>query len=392
VSDNPPRPRSRRAFVGWLFAGIGVIAAFRFRLFQVGSFVAASALRRVWRQDDRQTTVTSLTPTWSGHDRSRQGASGTTARTAITYHPWYQQFNVEAVSLALAHAADLGVDFIRTDVRWSDLYPDGQTLSTRAAAWYDAYFSTAQDRYGIQPLIVLGNPPTALGSLPLEHQLIAWNKYVRTVASTFATRCTFYQLLNEPNNPVYSFWSPEHTASAIKGAAGIIRGHTPSATLAINVALNLPRWRHYTARLLEHTDDVLDLLGLDSYPSTWSISLADATSLVALMSDVRAQMRAIGVRKIRIGIMETGYATNLPFVRNEEDQAAFYRQMLQMIRAVPSSDIDATIPLFGLYELCDQNSSVYLDPEASFGLVHSDLKTRKTAFAAAQEICRDLKR
>ncbi len=373
----------RRKFLGFLAGFFGVLGAWRFRLPQVVLFATASAARHF-----RARGAPENFPPVGPPSKTPSQESALSSHSAVTYHPWYHQFRVDAARVALQQAAALGVGFIRTDVRWADFYPDGGTLSGRALRWYEWFFSEASARYAIRPLIVLGSPPASFRSLSEERQLDSWGEYTRAMAAAFAPACSMFQVLNEPNNPVYSLWPLRITARAIRFASDAIRAVNPSSSIAITFACDLPNWRRYLTSILPLLGTAVDVIGLDSYPETWSTSAAGPESLLTLLDTARKLIESIGLGGYEVGIMETGYATNIPHFRDGASQAAFFTRLLQALTTIPRNERPHSAALLGLYELCDQDSTVLIDPEATFGLVRSDLRTRKAAFNIASDICK----
>jgi hypothetical protein len=73
--------------------------------------------------------------------------------------------------------------------------------------------------------------------------------------------------------------------------------------------------------------------------------------------------------------METGFSTNAP-MRDQEHQTEYF-EIAMKVAAILKRLSSKTDPLFGIYELCDGDSSAWLDPEAHFGLLTSDLRPKR---------------
>jgi hypothetical protein len=81
--------------------------------------------------------------------------------------------------------------------------------------------------------------------------------------------------------------------------------------------------------------------------------------------------------------METGYSTNVPFVRGGKAQANYFQKLRRSVGEL------RRLEFVGIYELTDENSDAKPDPEANFGLLDSRLR-RKEAFAEAQRLFSEL--
>lgn len=157
-----------------------VSAGIYYRVLQVAIFAVAAALHSPWQSDfsisreaaDGWASVTPKTVIQTTH------LSG----TAVTYHPEYHDFQASQARRGIQEAAALGVEFLRADVRWSAVLPDGVTPDKTAFAWYRSFFETAR-AYGLKPLIVLTSPPETVRHLPQRELLNRWGLFVEQVVS-----------------------------------------------------------------------------------------------------------------------------------------------------------------------------------------------------------------
>ena len=108
----------------------------------------------------------------------------------------------------------------------------------------------ARDGCGLEPIIVLSNPPEAVLHWSVEGRLESWTAFVDEVARRLGRGCNFYQLLNEPNNPVFKIFPAKSTPTAIISAARVIRQHNPQAKTAVNMLVDLPGWRSDLEKLI----------------------------------------------------------------------------------------------------------------------------------------------
>lgn len=154
----------------------------------------------------------------------------------VSYHPEYQAFDPMAVDPLLAKAAELSVGWLRTDIRWKELIPDGLILDMRAVAWYRGFLKRTRE-FGFQNMVVLSSPPDSVMSKRSDERLQDWRRFVEGVVNELGTYCDAYQLMNEPNNPVYSFFAADDAISAIKAGSHIIKAAPTQGLVAVNILM-----------------------------------------------------------------------------------------------------------------------------------------------------------
>jgi hypothetical protein len=305
----------------------------------------------------------------------------------VTYHPEYHGFDPGMAVASLTAALRLGVGWIRTDIRWREVLPDGKLPDQETLAWYRAFLSAASG-CGLKTMVTLSTPPEVVLKLASSEKLTSWCQFVETVASVVGTQCNGFQLMNEPNNPVYRFFPFEDVASAFVRGAAIIRSVNPEAKVCINVTMELWGWRKYLADVLRRSGRSIDVVGLDHYPGTWTLGWKDQWVQVTQIADtIASALRDSPWFDRRLAIMETGFSTNT-ITRNQKRQAEYFQNVMNIAKNLRRKAVGHGI-LFGIYELCDGDSSAWLDPEAHFGLLTSDLKP-KEAYATVKEMIASL--
>lgn len=204
---------------------------------------------------------------------------------------------------ALEHLQELGVRYVRVDLRWSFLEPVAGQVSPEAIAWY-RHFLGRLVRAGIQIYGILYNPPAwacelAVRDLPAFHE--AWRAYCRLCALEFGDLVNVWQVWNEPNNYVSHLkddFNLFHTRAfslggwkvtlpvavnwpALVGLFRIARHELGSdAMIVYNVIANVSdftpltfpgwtEWDHFTDQFLDRASDYVDAIALDHYPDTW---------------------------------------------------------------------------------------------------------------------------
>jgi beta-glucosidase/6-phospho-beta-glucosidase/beta-galactosidase len=311
------------------------------------------------------------------------------SRGMITYHPWYHQFRPSIANQCLAEAAELRAGYIRIDIRWKDLIPDGRKVDEAAWDWYQSYLQVAHDWYGLEPVIVLSNPPAAVFQYSLDMRLALWTRYVDEVAHRAGDLCKVYQVLNEPNNPVFRIFPTRNTATAIVSAATAIRRRNPAAKITINILVDLWGWESALTKILQESGSAIDIIGFDYYPGTWTVSTRSDSSNWNRFVDLLVRSRkssSSSLHRRPVAIMETGYATNLQAFRNENQQVRYLRTLEMAMTRLDAQVGHEGLILMGIHELSDSDTSAFFDPEAHFGLLTSDTLRRKTGFEVARRI------
>jgi hypothetical protein len=376
---------TRRAFLAvglWSLLWIACSS----RLPQIGAFLTAAGIRRRFGAKEMETAGEHASEWSSLRNLPQKPLANSCA--LVTYHPWYEGFRPGAVDISLSEAAALGAGYLRSDVRWSDVMPDGITVDERAFDWYRGYFKRAREVHGLKPLIVLANPPGTVKHHGAPQKLAEWRSYVSEVVHHVGDLCDIYQVMNEPNNPVYSFFDSSELTSAVAAAAEAIREWCPASRICVNATVDWFGWKDALKGLCEGDNHVIDILGLDHYPGTWAAwADADWDPVQDFLNEVSQSDSSSAWFGRQVAVMETGYSSNLWGFRDDGEQADFFRSFA---RFLSSLDQKGTSPfaLVGFYELLDWDSEAFLDPEAHFGLITSgSARKRKEAFFEVQRIC-----
>jgi hypothetical protein len=363
--------------------GLGAsVLLWKVRIPQVATFLCAAELRR-WFRSSKSYGPAARASDWSSVERPKLSNLALKPNAMITYHPEYHHFDPRLAISSLSACVQLRVEWLRTDVRWNELIPDGVHCDSQALAWYREFLGTATG-CGLRNMVVLSSPPAAVLGQKGAGRLEAWRRFVRLVASELGTFCGGYQLMNEPNGPIYGFLSFEDCAQAIVEGASIIHVADPEATVAINISMEIWGWRQYLSDLLHSSGPAIDLIGLDHYPGTWTIGRSERWVAIESISNmIAAAEPGSSWFGRRLAIMETGYSTNT-FLRDDGEQSRYFRNIQEFIAQLDSRRT-RKLTLCGIYELCDGDSKAGLDPEAHFGIMTSDLRP-KSAFATVAEL------
>ena len=358
----------------------------RLRVIQVSAFLSAAGLGR-WRRTLVASGPAGRSVEWPAVNRPTSRMRPGNSLALVTYHPEYHSFDPQRAINSLEAAARLGVGWVRTDLRWREIQPDGIHTDRKAVAWYRDFLNAASD-YGLKNMVVLSTPPRAALRQASADRLNSWSRFVEVVVSELGHKCDGYQLMNEPNNPVYRFFSVQDAAVALVRGASIIHAKKPEARIGINVAMEIWGWRAYLKNILDLSGRSVDIVGLDHYPGTWTVGLHERWSEAIELADAIASATPGSPWYDRhLVIMETGFSTNGPF-RDQRRQSEYFERLANVVGHLKRRSAKNTL-LLGIYELCDWDSSAWLDPEAHFGLLNSDL-TPKRSFASVKHMVASL--
>lgn len=371
----------RRTFLIMIIGAVTTLAAAFTRVLQVAAFSTAAAIRGRFAAEAAPggSFVASAVHS-AGMTRPVAIQNG---RGLVTYHPAYDSFDRERVTRALQEAAALGATYLRCDINWRDIMPSPDEVNSSALQWYASFFAEAREAFGFSPQAVLSNPAPGIMDLQTERRLELWEKYVSSVVKSLGGTCRHFQLLNELNNPVFGVFPSEAIAPALRTAASVIRQDVANARLSINFLVDIWPWQDQLQELLSNALGAIDIVGIDTYPGTWSIGIgSDNKEFSAHPQALRTRLPALRSDQA-IAISETGYSTNIPFIRDETDQLEYFQQLRQSVSGLRG------LEFVGIYELTDADSNVKLDPEPNFGLLDSRLR-RKLAFGEVQRLFSEL--
>ena len=362
---------ARRTFLIVIFGAMTTLAGVFVRIVQVAAFSIVAGVRRQFVAQTEPHGSFVVSTVHSGG--KTQPFAVQNGKGMITYHPAYDRYDSERVTRALQEAAALGATYLRTDVNWRDIMPSPGEINLSALEWYASFFAEARQGFGFMPQVVLSNPASSIAQLPTDRSLELWSQYIAAVVKSVGGNCRHFQLLNELNNPVFRFFPTEVIPAALRTAASIIRRDVRDARLGINFIIDIWPWQDQLQNILSRAFEAIDVVGIDTYPGTWSIGIgSENEELSAHPQILRARLPALRADQA-LAVSETGYSTNIPFIRDQRDQLEYFRKLRS------SADDLKGLEFVGIYELTDWDSNAKPDPEANFGLLDSRLR-RKPAF------------
>jgi hypothetical protein len=219
-------------------------------------------------------------------------------------------------------------------------------------------------------------------------RLNAWSRYVAEVAGRVGSLCNAYQILNEPNSPVFRIFPPKETPTAIRSASEVIRSYNENAQTTINILAGLWGWQADLEEIIRATGSSVDVIGLDYYPGTWTLSPdSDWNPVIQLLGGARRSTSS-PLHGRRFAVLETGYSTNFPVWRGESEQVRYLQRLERAVTRLDGEAGPERLVWLGVHELCDEDSQAFVDPEAHFGLLTSQALQRKAGFAELQRIIR----
>jgi hypothetical protein len=157
--------------------------------------------------------------------------------------------------------------------------------------------------------------------------------------------------------------------------------------------VDLPGWKSELHKLIEDSGSAVDIVGLDYYPGTWTVTwdsvLSGWNHLAEEMGTATANETS-PLHNHRLAILETGYSTNLRRWRDEKQQESYFEDLKNALKRWDGQTGKKGLLFFGIHELTDRDTGAGLDPEAHFGLLTSHSLERKAAFVTVQKLFREL--
>ncbi|MEM1644357.1 MAG: hypothetical protein QXL96_00575, partial [Ignisphaera sp.] len=232
----------------------------------------------------------------------------------------------------------IGAKIIRFDIWWKDIEPSQGTLFRPSLCWYKELIEYIVQK-GLEPLLVLGT------GLPRWFiSLIRKNKkhnylidyvydYAYNVSKFLKPYVTMYQLGNELNltlnNTVLRNIGIDFVEALCRG---IIDG-TGGKLQVINITIDYIGWRKFLHKALTKLRKCVDIIGIDHYPKTWSLSRYDDWRILkSIYKDIKRYNKSLA-------ITETGFATELRFlnkivIKREHEQMKFINKTFSSITSI----------------------------------------------------------
>lgn len=274
-------------------------------------------------------------------------AAGFDSSIAVNTHVGYSWGSYNDLALVIDDLKYLGVTTLRDGL-------DGSTISATTANVFNGLASAG---YKFDLVVPSGVP--AMGAAGLQQYLAALDAFQTSHPGSIIA----VEGLNEVNIQAFSYNGSSSLAAAAQFQTAFysaVKGDSSLASAAVyNLSLGYNNASDYA--LTGDLSHSTDFANVHAYAST---SLTPANAIAAYLATA-----STGFAGKPFVITETGYSTqeHAPYVGINEDAEA--RSILNTLVDAYKSGVSETY----LYELLDRDSSVgNTDPEAHFGLFHSD--------------------
>lgn len=264
------------------------------------------------------------------------------SKPGITLHLTPNE-KLNSIYKLIDEAIDVGAKLIRFDVFWQDIEPTEGILCQTNLNRYKRAVEYIVQR-GVKPIVIIGTGyPKWLLDMVRKHrsiEYILFNKayeYAYTVARFLKPYVDIYQLGNELNHPL----DPLPSRLKIVFLKAINKGLTDASndsTRVMNIIVDVFGWKNFLQRVLVEAKDSIDIIGVDHYPKTWSLTpYEDWRILKSIHNAVKRYGKTIA-------ITETGFATELRVLnkivlKRDLEQAIFIdvvsKAIMHMLHDIP---------------------------------------------------------
>lgn len=278
-------------------------------------------------------------------------------------------------------AIAVNAKLIRFDILWRDIEPVEGAIDYVNLYRYREIVEYIVRR-GLKPIAVIGTgyPRWFLEIAKLrkgsgERIIDKVYEYSYTVAKFLKPYVEIYQLGNELNHPLNPL--PRSLRIEFLEALGIgVSSAVSNCLRIVNIIVDIVEWKNYLRRVLNTVGSIIDIVGVDRYPRTWSfIDYSNWDILRHVYKEVKRSGKTLA-------ITEVGFATKLKFLgkailRREVEQVKFINSVFRALARI-SLEIPITFVIW--YMLWDENPEVCEPIEGigwcGWGLLRSDY-TRK---------------
>ena len=265
----------------------------------------------------------------------------------VCLHPEDTEYSPKRTKECFCKILELGANAVRTDIPWKDLFPRQDVFDKNKFDFYQYFWSTAQEEYGLEGCAVLSRPPEWTRRVDRKTRLTEWQEYCKRVAEIIPRRKMMVQLTNEGNNPFYGMG--KDNTLLIETGSRLFREAAPRVKLMANFLVGLPGSKKYWDKLKALN---LDMVGIDYYQTygtgRWKIveDFSDTSAIIA----------------------ETGESSFHP---RKNQQSYFWSDLWNKV------DRNENIRSLYIYELVDNGDKRWrYTPEGHFGLLKSDLSPK----------------
>jgi len=267
--------------------------------------------------------------------------------------------DLEGWGVAFDRAADLGVSYVRTDLRWNEfeLSSDDNWSATEIGHWRSV-IQIGKTR-GIDIIAILNGPKPSW--VTDANKYTEFGEFCRKMGQEFGASIYYYQILNEHN------WNQEVTGDLPTFATNCFNGlltgegvtsvnHKSAFKSIVNALVDgQPYWDYDLMGWLSSAGSAINIATIDYYPGTYAPNACNdwdfpLNTLFQILRDYGREG----------GIMETGFSSyNVPghYPQDQEDWLNCAFPVIQSKVRTHNDAYPATPFLIaGWYELADHNS------------------------------------
>ncbi len=291
-------------------------------------------------------------------------------------------YNLSLADDALSYIVDLGAKMVRTDIPWDVVEPQNDSWNQTAINFFNEYINLTVQK-GLDIIAILYRPPSWAIDLYNSNKTAFFQEYYeycKKISHLYGDRIHYYQAWNEANHmndPI----AAEDDYLLYKYAHSAISSEDDDFEVIVNVFCDLSGWEDALTDWLSKANESIDIIGIDHYPGTWTLSgYDDWYPLDALINHISTPGDPCYGKKG--AVLETGFSTYSSPFHDEDDQREFINTALPIIREkVTSYNQNHTnkIIIGNWYELIDYNSGGGINPEDHFGILYTN-RTKKPAY------------
>jgi hypothetical protein len=275
-------------------------------------------------------------------------------------------FEPSNLQVAFSEVLSLNGNGIRTDISWSDIEPEKGKLDSEKVEWYQHYLEEA-DKHGLATICNLYGMPgwaKALYRKNTDEFFERWSIYCQKVDTILGDSIEVVQVWNEHNNPLYSLVSYATIPTLINLARDRLNR---KRKIAVNVLVEMPLWETYTNYLLKKAQASIDIIGIDHYPGTYSLSRAKSWKPLKTLLNRVNDPGDLWYGKVP-AILETGFSTYIPAIKNFSRLQKWIQDSFSAIGRI-NERYQNSLYILNWYKLFNDRDEGFLNVLGHFGIL-----------------------